>query len=86
MFFAIFVNFTFYFCRSADAVYSDNAIGWVQVRDTNELCEVRAQITPEHRVTSSSYSIHCIIDEKEELIKEAKCDGCRAQNGKFFSN
>ncbi|XP_008476270.1 uncharacterized protein LOC103513235 [Diaphorina citri] len=69
--------------RSAREDYSDEAIGFVQIKRQPEfnLCYVKAKITPEHRVNAKPYSVLCIINEKDSEIIKAVCEDCAACQG-----
>jgi hypothetical protein len=72
--------------RSAREDYSDEAIGFVQIKRQPEfnLCYVKAKITPEHRVNAKPYSVLCIINEKDSEIIKAVCEDCAACQGRFI--
>lgn len=67
--------------RSTGEVYGDDAIGYVQLQRKDEVCEIAARITPEHRVTSKPYSVVAIINERDEEIMNVKCQDCPAAEG-----
>lgn len=64
--------------------YSDNAIGYVQLKREGTLCHVIARITPEHKIQKGAYKVHCEVDEgpKYATIKAAYCEDCAASQGK----
>lgn len=67
------------FCyRSGRQNYGDNAIGYVQLRQKQSLCELKAKITPEHKIKSKNYNVQCIINTAEKSVLEAKCYDCAA--------
>lgn len=76
----------FLYCRSTRTDYSDEAIGFVQVKREPQfnICHVKARITPEHRVKAKPYSVYCIINEDEEEIIKAICEDCAACQGEFL--
>jgi hypothetical protein len=61
--------------------YGDEAIGYVAIKRKNNICVVKAKITPEHSISKPPYKISCVIDEKNERIKSAKCEDCAASEG-----
>lgn len=50
--------------------YGDSAIGYVQIkREGSIICNVKAQICPEHRVRNKNYHVSLTInEEKEEIV------------------
>lgn len=72
----------FYAFRSRRESYGDNAVGYVQVKRENQLCTVKAVITPEHRVSKKGYEVTVICNEDDEEVLSATCDSCAASLGK----
>lgn len=70
--------------RASREHYTEEAIGYVQVKRMGSLCTVKAKVTPEHRVRSKCYNVTSLIDEAEEEIKHAVCSDCAASLGMFF--
>lgn len=68
-------------CRSGRQSYGDAAIGWVQVRRTNNICVVKGKITPEHNVRKKQYSVSCEVDESLQKIVDIQCYDCAASSG-----
>ncbi|KAG5863121.1 hypothetical protein JTB14_013063 [Gonioctena quinquepunctata] len=64
--------------RSGRQSYGDNAIGYVQLKQQGALCELKAKITPEHKIKSRNYSVSCSINTKEKVVVNAKCHDCPA--------
>ncbi|KAG5871400.1 hypothetical protein JTB14_030676 [Gonioctena quinquepunctata] len=54
--------------RSGRQSYGDNAIGYVQLKQQGALCELKAKITPEHKIKSRNYSVSCSINTKEKVV------------------
>lgn len=69
------------FFRSAGEDYGDDAVGYVQLRRADGVCEVVCRITPEHKVSSKPYCVVVKIDESLEKILDAKCMDCAAAEG-----
>nr|CAI5849255.1 unnamed protein product [Callosobruchus analis] len=69
------------FSKSGRERYGDDAIGYVQVKRQNDICIVKARITPEHKVKSKPYHCSFKCDEREEKIIEVKCEDCAAREG-----
>ncbi|KAJ8665810.1 hypothetical protein QAD02_007472 [Eretmocerus hayati] len=67
--------------RSARANYGDSAVGHVQLKRDDNICTVRALITPEHKIHQQPYSVTVIIDEEEDMVQEAVCHSCVASAG-----
>ncbi|KAJ8913136.1 hypothetical protein NQ315_006054 [Exocentrus adspersus] len=67
--------------RSGRQKYGDNAIGYVQLRQQQSVCELKAKITPEHKIKAKNYNVQCIINTSERVIIEAKCNDCAASEG-----
>ncbi len=67
--------------RSGRESYGDNAIGYVQVKRENNLCTVKAAVTPEHRISKKAYQVTIICNEDEEEVLSAQCDSCVASLG-----
>ncbi|KAG5885387.1 hypothetical protein JTB14_019134 [Gonioctena quinquepunctata] len=67
--------------RSGRQSYGDNAIGYVQLKQQGALCELKAKITPEHKIKSRNYSVSCSINTKEKLVVNAKCHDYPASEG-----
>ncbi|KAI4454199.1 hypothetical protein MML48_10g00004289 [Holotrichia oblita] len=67
--------------RSGRQSYGDNAIGYVQLKQTEALCELKAKITPEHKIKSRNYNVSCAINTKEKVVVNAKCYDCPASEG-----
>ncbi|XP_063372526.1 uncharacterized protein LOC134660677 [Cydia amplana] len=60
--------------------YVDTAIGYVEIKRTGNLCDVRAKVVPEQRVTSKYYVVMVHLDEANESIIDTSCD-CAAGAG-----
>lgn len=67
--------------RSTGEDYGDDAVGYVQLKRTSEICKVAARITPEHKTTSKPYRVVAIINEEKEEVIEAGCLDCAAAAG-----
>lgn len=67
--------------RSADEDYGNVAVGCVQFRRADGVCEVACRITPEHRVSSKPYRVIVKIDETTGKVVDAKCMDCAAAEG-----
>lgn len=74
-------NKILYCYRSGRQNYGDNAIGYIQLRQKQSLCELKAKITPEHKIKSKNYNVQCIINTAEKSVLEAKCYDCAASEG-----
>lgn len=70
----------FFFSSSRES-YGDNAIGYVIIKRTGDLCTVRARITPEHRVRNKNYNAEIVVDEKNLEVKDISCGDCNAADG-----
>ncbi|XP_026677302.1 uncharacterized protein LOC113466265 [Diaphorina citri] len=62
--------------RSARESYGDQAIGRVQVKRVFPLCIIKGEVTPEHKVRQKPYGCTVTINEAEEKIVSASCQGC----------
>ena len=67
--------------RSGRPSYGDAAIGYVCVKREGETCIVKAAITPEHKVKNTNYKVIAIINEKEGIVRDIHCSGCKAAFG-----
>lgn len=63
-------------------VYGDNAVGYVQLKREGKQCIVKAQITPEHKVSKKAYNVEVAIDEEDEKVLSCACKDCAASEGK----
>ncbi|BET02918.1 Variant SH3 domain [Nesidiocoris tenuis] len=64
--------------------YSSDAVGWVQLRRLDGVCTVVAMVTPEHKVTSTPYTVEVAVKESEEdgtEILHCQCKDCAASKG-----
>lgn len=59
----------------------DSAVGYVEVKRDQVKCIVRAKVVPEHRVSNKQYMVTVTLNEKDEVILQATCDGCAASAG-----
>ena len=78
---AINTEFATLISRVAGGAYGDHAIGYVQVKRSEQLCTVKCQMTPEHKLHSKAYEVNVLVDEKESRILAADCVGCAAGRG-----
>lgn len=69
-------------CRES---YGDNAIGYVQVKRTDKIIDIIGKMTPEHRLSSTPYTVKAQVDEREMCLKFVTCHGCVASQGKAES-
>lgn len=69
--------------RSANEVYGDIAVGYVQLQipSNTHKCLILARVCPEHRVTSKSYRVCVEINERECEIVNGQCLDCAASQG-----
>lgn len=81
MFFIYDYSVLFIYYRSARETYGDDAVGFVQVQRSGNVCTVKAKITPEHKIKSKAYCCTFTCDEKEETILNVDCHDCAAQKG-----
>ena len=56
-------------------------MGYVSLKREGFLCTVKAAICPEHKATKKNYSVFCIIDEEQQIIKDMQCLTCAAARG-----
>lgn len=68
--------------RSTRESYGDSAIGYVKLLRQENICLVKGQICPEHRVRQKNYKVALTVDEEEEKIVDVNCDDCAASLGK----
>ncbi|KAL1487866.1 hypothetical protein ABEB36_015516 [Hypothenemus hampei] len=61
--------------------YGDDAIGWVQLCRKKEVCTVKCQMCPEHKVRSASYKVTLVVNEKKRQIISCECHDCVASLG-----
>lgn len=71
----------FFVDRGARKEYGDDAVGYVQLKRTGNICTVKGKITPEHRVHNKPYNVTVQIDENEEKIMSSECHDCTASHG-----
>ncbi|KAI4468040.1 hypothetical protein MML48_2g00008998 [Holotrichia oblita] len=64
--------------QSGRQSYGDNAIGYVRLKQTEALCELKAKITPEHKIKSRNYNVSRAINTTEKVVVNAKCHDCPA--------
>lgn len=74
-------SFHSFFNSSSRESYGDNAIGYVIIKRIDDLCTVRARVTPEHRVRNKNYNAQIVIDEKNSEVKDISCEDCNAAEG-----
>ncbi|KAK3892339.1 hypothetical protein Pcinc_003792 [Petrolisthes cinctipes] len=72
--------------RSAGVDYGTDAVGYVQLRRADGICEVVGRITPEHKVSSKPYRVVVKIDETSEKVVDARCMDCAAAEGYLLEN
>ncbi|KAL4713861.1 hypothetical protein ACJJTC_015515 [Scirpophaga incertulas] len=60
--------------RSEQECYGDSAVGYVQVIRDEDICVVKARITPEHNVRQKCYAVTCTCNETEETIISVECE------------
>lgn len=58
-------------------------MGYVQLKQQQSHCELKARITPEHKIKAKNYNVSCIINNDEKTVLEAKCHDCPASEGGF---
>ncbi|KAL3282533.1 hypothetical protein HHI36_005713 [Cryptolaemus montrouzieri] len=54
--------------------YGDDAVGYVQIRRTDNTCTVKCRITPEHLLRTKPYHCSLVCDENEEKFLDVTCD------------
>jgi hypothetical protein len=52
------------------------------MKRVNTECTVRAKVVPEHRITKKYYLVTIHLDESNNNVIDATCDGCSASAGK----
>lgn len=62
------------------STYTDDAVGWVQIREDNDICKVKVKITAQHR-SATRYDVTVVINVVESEIISATCEGCVATMG-----
>ncbi|KAF5300734.1 hypothetical protein FQR65_LT19317 [Abscondita terminalis] len=67
--------------RSTRQDYIKCAIGYVQLQRIGELCTIKGQICPEHKIKSKNYAVSMTINEVEEEILNVTCHDCSASQG-----
>ncbi|KAJ8913304.1 hypothetical protein NQ315_010971 [Exocentrus adspersus] len=67
--------------RSGRQSYGDNAIEYVQLKQQGALCELKAKITPEHKIKAKNYNVSCVINTEEKEVVNTKCKDCAASEG-----
>lgn len=67
--------------RAGRESYGDSAIGYVQLKRTDGICNLIANIAPEHKVRSKSYRVECVINIEEGSVSSVKCLDCIASQG-----
>ncbi|CAH1106847.1 unnamed protein product [Psylliodes chrysocephalus] len=67
--------------QSARKHYGDNAVGYVQLKRTNNICYLKARVTPEHKIKAKNYQVSCVINELEKKVVEVNCHDCPASEG-----
>lgn len=61
--------------------YRDVAIGYVQLHRAQNICTVKAEVCPEHRIRNKNYCVTVVVNESEESVDKAYCEGCAAALG-----
>lgn len=71
------------FTKSTREDYSNNAVGFVQVKRVGRKCYVLARVTPEHRNKNAGYRVEVHINETNSAkkITKAQCLDCAASLG-----
>lgn len=75
-YFFIFINF-----RNERSSYGDDAVGYVRIKRVNNLCNVSAKLTAEHKCRTN-YAVLCVVNERLQRIISCECEGCAASAGK----
>ncbi|XP_058820960.1 uncharacterized protein LOC131683144 [Topomyia yanbarensis] len=66
--------------RSGRKAYGDFAVGYVKLRRFGSKCDVRANVTSEHRINHRPYEVSLIIDEHNNIVEQFMCQ-CEANEG-----
>ena len=56
-------------------------MGYVCIKREAQTCIVRVAFTPENQVKNKNYRVTAIINEKEGLVQDIQCSGCKAALG-----
>lgn len=59
----------------------ESAVGYLEVKRSGTLCDVRAKVVPEHRISNKYYVVTIHLDEANENIIDTSCEGCAAAAG-----
>jgi hypothetical protein len=59
-------------------------VGYVQVKRTKDMCDVKAKVVPEHRIHTKLYNVRVKINETDNIIIESACEDCAASEGLFY--
>lgn len=72
------------FCSSSREAYGDNAVGYIQLKRENNICIIKAKVTPEHKIHKKSYNVTATINEEDEKVLTCVCSDCAAALGESF--
>ncbi|XP_046961765.1 uncharacterized protein LOC124543737 [Vanessa cardui] len=61
--------------------YGDDAVSYVHLKRSGNMCTVRGKICPEHKVHARLYAVTVIVDEEEEAVISVQCNDCVASKG-----
>lgn len=50
-------------------------ISYVHLKRNDDICKVKAKITPEHKIHKKAYNVIAIINEKEEQVISSASQG-----------
>ncbi|GBN26382.1 hypothetical protein AVEN_64533-1 [Araneus ventricosus] len=69
--------------KSGRESYGDSAIGFVQAQPETNLCRVKANVTPQHKISKKGYGVTVICNEEDEVVLSALCDSCAVSLGVY---
>ena len=65
--------------------YTSAAVGRVSLKRNGDMCYVKAEVCPEHRQSAKNYQVSMVVDEKNDVVTDLKCEDCVASQGKHCS-
>ncbi|XP_030747767.1 uncharacterized protein LOC115876204 [Sitophilus oryzae] len=68
--------------RAQRESYGNSAVGYVELKQDNNICTIKCKISPEHRVRSKDYTVIMEVNEDSEKILKAECQDCAASEGR----
>nr|XP_026497883.1 uncharacterized protein LOC113402002 [Vanessa tameamea] len=61
--------------------YGEDAVSYVHLKRSGNMCTVRGKICPEDKVHARLYAVTVVVDEEEEAVISVQCNDCVASKG-----